>query len=237
MASGEWYLQQQLATLLPLDDGELKQILDYANSLPEEESVAHLKGLLGDTRDAGTFIATYIDTRAASAKDEKLHATVSDVSKLTGEPLGAGGPTSSATVSLADDKARIDTLKPDEHDLKPKQVHHQLAYAPPLGRPPIAGVDSHQRHTNPVIEAARIRSQDEVGTFQPSTISAPDRPIARNAEHAAEPSTAIRHLQYRNRTRARDGLSLQLPDPPISVCEVQAIWRTGNVVASCHVPR
>jgi hypothetical protein len=57
-----WALPQ-LSKLMPLDDESLRQIIAYAESLPNREAADHLQNLLGDTSQALEFIASFNNRR------------------------------------------------------------------------------------------------------------------------------------------------------------------------------
>ncbi|KAM0200757.1 hypothetical protein ACHAPA_008142 [Fusarium lateritium] len=57
----------QLSQLLPLPDEELKQVLDYANTLSTAEAADHFGNLLGDSPQAIEFISSFNSRRQTSA--------------------------------------------------------------------------------------------------------------------------------------------------------------------------
>ena len=144
----QWALPQ-LSHLLPLSEDELKSIIDYVEPLPDSETQEHLQGLLGDSPEANQFLAQFIERREyfrASARKQ-----MSDEKSLAGPgaSVANGGSSSADPVS-----ASIPTV----------QQNAPPAYVPPLGPPPVngGGVRTARNHTNPVIEAARVRAKDEV---------------------------------------------------------------------------
>ncbi|CAK4031513.1 related to C2HC5 finger [Lecanosticta acicola] len=58
-ASLEQWALPRLQQLLPLDDESLKQVLQYASSLPKDASAEHLKNLLGDESKSLEFISSF----------------------------------------------------------------------------------------------------------------------------------------------------------------------------------
>ena len=54
----QWALPR-LQQLLPLDDDSLKQVVQYADSLPKDAAAEHLKNLLGDDARALEFISSF----------------------------------------------------------------------------------------------------------------------------------------------------------------------------------
>ncbi|CAM1510911.1 Fc.00g084240.m01.CDS01 [Cosmosporella sp. VM-42] len=49
----------QLSQLLPLDDNELRQVLDYASTLSKSDAAEHFENLLGDSPQAREFISSF----------------------------------------------------------------------------------------------------------------------------------------------------------------------------------
>ncbi|KAK9234133.1 hypothetical protein V1525DRAFT_428682 [Lipomyces kononenkoae] len=66
MALEQWALPQ-LSELLPLDEESLKQIIVYADALPDAKAAEHLQGLLGDSPQALEFITSFNRHRSAAA--------------------------------------------------------------------------------------------------------------------------------------------------------------------------
>jgi hypothetical protein len=166
MAVHQWELQQRLSTVLPLNDGELMQIITHTDELSVEDACTYFNGLLGDSQEALTFISAYAEARNSPA------STTHNIS-------GAG------TVSESEKQRQMSAdAKPIDVDHKNGAIdekHQQqavpvnqpnAAYAPPPGRPPTHGRQSSSgraphNHTNPLIEAARLRAIDEVGISMP----------------------------------------------------------------------
>ncbi|KAF1831125.1 C2HC5 finger protein [Decorospora gaudefroyi] len=66
MDLSNWALPQ-LSKLLPLDDESLKQIISYAETLPNRETADHLQNLLGDSPQALEFITSFNNRRKPKA--------------------------------------------------------------------------------------------------------------------------------------------------------------------------
>ena len=141
----QWALPQ-LGDLLPLSEGELKQIVSYVETQSDPETETHLHELLGDSPEATQFTAQFIERREflrASARkqmsDEKSSSALNTAGTISNGATGASRPT------------------PDVKGNPP-------AYAPPAGPPPanVAGRAAARHHTNQVIEAAKVRARDEV---------------------------------------------------------------------------
>lgn len=60
-----WALPR-LQQLLPIDDDSLKQVLQYAETLPKDAAAEHLKNLLGDDAKALEFISSFNQRRQAA---------------------------------------------------------------------------------------------------------------------------------------------------------------------------
>ena len=144
----QWALPQ-LSHLLPLSEDELRSIIDYVDPLPDSETQEHLQGLLGDSPEANQFLAQFIERREyfrASARKQ-----MSDEKSLA----GSGVSVANGGSSVADP---THTLRPTDQQNAPP------AYVRPAGPPPAngGGARAALNHTNPVIEAARVRAKDEV---------------------------------------------------------------------------
>lgn len=73
----------QLAKLLPLDDDSLKQIISYAESLPNREAADHLQNLLGNSPQALEFITSFNNRRRpATLPGASQSQSLSDVSEV-----------------------------------------------------------------------------------------------------------------------------------------------------------
>jgi hypothetical protein len=153
MALQNWELQQRLSTVLPLSDGELTQIISHTDSLSVEEACNYFNDLLGDSPEAMKFIASYADTRRAPAQSDPDAKT------------SAGPGTGSAPQPLDKKNGYHDNRRPNQ---QVPTSRSNAGFAPPPGPPPNAQRPSHHEramsynHTNPVIEAARVRATDEV---------------------------------------------------------------------------
>ncbi|PFH56815.1 hypothetical protein XA68_15955 [Ophiocordyceps unilateralis] len=60
----------QLSQLLPLPDDELRQVLDYAATLPKAEAATHFHDLLGDSPLAINFISSFNSQRRAPQSNQ-----------------------------------------------------------------------------------------------------------------------------------------------------------------------
>lgn len=164
MALREWELEQQLAAVLPLGESELNQILSYVGTLSGPEATEYLKDLLGNSSESLRFITAFEESRlpvnevgtrvTMDSKDNGL-APVRDSSLSKGQseskPKVSSGDAEPTTTSHAQSK---------EHQTS-GEVTSSPRYAPPAGPPPRSS-KAVRHHTNQVIEAARVRAQDEV---------------------------------------------------------------------------
>lgn len=80
----------QLSRLLPLPDGELKQVLDYAATLSKSEAVEHFQNLLGDSPDAVDFISSF-NSRRQDRNSGALQPAAS-ASAIDAVPKSTRGP-------------------------------------------------------------------------------------------------------------------------------------------------
>lgn len=162
MALQEWELQQRLSALLPLGEGELNQILSYVATLPTPEAKEYLNDLLGDSPEALKFIAAFNESRADSnpsangmADSKGGQLAPPDYQSPPANPQnGSNMPNPDAKTAFSDSRAT------DQNNAG--QVNQPASFAPPPMPPPTTSRSSARHHTNQVIEAGKIRAQDEV---------------------------------------------------------------------------
>jgi hypothetical protein len=156
----EWELQQQLSTILPLEEAELTQILDHVNRLSTPEATGYFNDLLGDSPEALKFIAAYHDARINTGADGDLGEVKSE-SHRSGQPSSEAVP--EVTRVESGSGAQSTTISNEKGDKwRAPTTAEPPAYAPPPGRPPQPARAPIRLHTNPVIEAGDVRAQDEV---------------------------------------------------------------------------
>lgn len=175
MALREWELQQQLATMLPLSEDELAQVISYAKTLSPSEASKHLSDLLGNSKPALDFVTAFNDNRTPWSTDDAAEK-ISSIE--TSDPLSSR-----------------------ENERDPGLYHHQDAaqisanslsrYFPPSMSPPFSR--SQPLHANPVTEAGRVRAQDEVRSVHHEQQIANNHK-AGNAAKASKSSSPIWHL-------------------------------------------
>lgn len=156
MALQEWELQQRLAAVLPLDERELTQIVSYVNTLPDSEGTEYLSDLLGDSPEAKKFIEAFHESRIAMDRNSSDLGTAGDPSiskNQHGFQTHNGGSDTKPAPSS--------NVQSTKHDA-PAQADSTPRYAPPAGPPPRAARQVVHHHTNKVIEAGKVRAQDEV---------------------------------------------------------------------------
>jgi hypothetical protein len=160
MALQQWELQQSLSTILPLSDGELVQIITHTDQLSVEDACTYFSGLLGDSHEAMSFISAYAEARNHPATTHEGFGT-RKASRSEKQPQMSAD----AKLTGVDDK---NGAGEEKHHRQPVALSQPgAAYAPPPGRPPNHGRQSSSgrvphNHTNPLIEAARLRAIDEV---------------------------------------------------------------------------
>lgn len=130
----EWALPQ-LRCVLPLDDGELLQILAHAAEFPDAKAGEYLQSILGESPESIEFIA-FFTTRRAELLDPQP-GKLSDVSS-----------------SVA--------CKDTAHGFTDTQ-HSQLPDSMPRSRSN-SRVLAVSHYTNAVIEAGKWRARNEVRT-------------------------------------------------------------------------
>lgn len=162
MALQEWELQQRLAAVLPLDERELTQIVSYVNTLPDSEATDYLNGLLGDSPEAKKFVEAFHESRVSMDRNSSDLGTAGDSSLLKsqhGPHTHNGSSDAKAATS-----SNVQSIK---HDAA-AQADPSPRYAPPSDPPPRASRAVVHHHTNKVIEAGKVRAQDEVRLMAPS---------------------------------------------------------------------
>ncbi|KAI1775787.1 zf-C2HC5-domain-containing protein [Hypoxylon cercidicola] len=95
----------QLSRLLPLPEGELKQILDYAATLSKPEAAEHFRNLLGESPEAVDFIASF----NAKRQDPKAPATTA---AAPARPFSGANPATKPSRKPKKPKAQIHTPPP-----------------------------------------------------------------------------------------------------------------------------
>lgn len=137
-------MEQELAAVLPIDEDGSAQILSHANNISLEDACSYLYDLLGDSEEVMSFLDKYRKARAS----RELTAPQGDGKNQSKTMLRTQRP---------DSKILSDT---DRSSMTPsKDTSAPRNYDPPPGLPPV-----HQ-HTNPVIEAGRVRARDEVSSL------------------------------------------------------------------------
>lgn len=130
----DWALPQ-LRRVLPLDDGELLQILARAANLPDAKAAEYLQSILGESAESIKFIA-FFAARRAELPDP--------------QPGNLSGISSPAAC-----KDTVHGFTDTRHPQLPDNM------PPSKGNSRILAVG---HHTNAVIEAGKWRARDEVRT-------------------------------------------------------------------------
>lgn len=173
----------KLRQLLPLDDSELTQIIEYTAKLPadkDDEAKAHLEGLLGDSPDATAFISEFVkhrsDVAAAPPQSQSQTNGTSSTDSNGGPPTYApppGPPPGRAPATHPNGSAHAPAHVPTNSGAPPSGPNPDNApppsyYAPPGSSMPIASSSNSNnvfgftnRHTNAIIQASNIRARDE----------------------------------------------------------------------------
>lgn len=168
MALQQWAIPE-LSPLLPLDESELKQIVDYASTLSDAEAARHFGELLGDSPEALRFITSFNEQRgevtagmSQPVADSKGH----QFAPPSYPPPSGNKPTYSNDTKqngIGDAAGLGSGSGGPQHNGGNKQGPPP-SYAPPAGAPPVNGTSRTvaHHHTNQVIEAAKVRAKDEV---------------------------------------------------------------------------
>lgn len=154
------WAQPQLREFLPLEDEDLEQIIRYAATLSGPEIIAHFTELLGDSPDTMQFAVAFKQKKAEMATDEPVHGT--HTKDANGEKPSTSEKQHSIPNGLsAKSNGEMSAFQESKQRAPPTGA--PPSYAPPAGPPPAPGADRRniRRHTNPVIEAGRIRAEDE----------------------------------------------------------------------------
>ncbi|QIX01677.1 hypothetical protein AMS68_007194 [Peltaster fructicola] len=89
-------LLQRLQALLPLEENELKQVLDYSATLPSDAAKTHLQELLGDGPEAAQFIDDFQHRQTeTSLADSMKNTHIYDTDVKTGNGIPASDVKSS----------------------------------------------------------------------------------------------------------------------------------------------
>lgn len=210
MALQQWALPR-LQGLLPLDEGELEQIVSYASKLSDSETVQHLENLLGDSPQSLAFITSFVQRRAelhAGRPTDKTDNVGEEFAAPTYPPPSFGGQAdgrssdSKNTTHSSNEKASMALAANSDKGLRQQNSHMDSAppaYAPSPGPWPAGGPTFHRPHTNEVNEAGKLRARDEVRSGscpKRHEVAAAliDSLAARNAATAAKSSIPVSHL-------------------------------------------
>ncbi|XXG95149.1 hypothetical protein Hte_001409 [Hypoxylon texense] len=109
----------QLSRLLPLPDGELKQVLDYAATLSKPEAAEHFRNLLGESPEAVDFIASF----NAKRQDPKAKAKAS----ANANAASSANTATAATEPVRPWQGANPVPKPARRPKKPKAQLHTPA--------------------------------------------------------------------------------------------------------------
>lgn len=180
-------LLPQLRKLLPLDDSELTQIIDYTAKLSnDDEAAAHLEGLLGDEPEAVLFVTDFVKHRGElsarpqqpSTQTNGAHPTDDKGGPPTYAPPAGPPPGHAAAASDHGPDAKgpngpggpggpngANSGAPPSGP-NPDNAPPPSYFAPPSASTPVASANNNvfgftNRHTNAVIQASNIRARDE----------------------------------------------------------------------------
>ncbi|KAL9089200.1 MAG: hypothetical protein Q9159_002671 [Coniocarpon cinnabarinum] len=176
------WAKSQLAKLLPLDDGSLKQIIDQAQSLPTDAASENLKSLLGDSPQALEFISSFNQRRPGQK------ANVSNSNRTTQDALNHEGLSEVPRVTrkAKSKKQPLNNLPP------PRQVEEQAS-----------SQRAYKKHEEGDYMPAKARPTRIAHTF-----ALQDGPDAKQTPSPTRPSPSI---DATNAPNAKSNHSLKLP--------------------------
>ncbi|CAK7215169.1 hypothetical protein SCUCBS95973_002389 [Sporothrix curviconia] len=159
----------RLRKLLPLDDADLTQVIDYAAKLPsDDEAASHLQDLLGESPEAVAFVADFVQQRGTQTQSSEKRTngavTAPAADTKSGEPpqyAPPPGPPPNHNVKGAPPPSGPPS-GPNPNNAPPPSYFAPAA--PPA--PSYAATTSNiygfaNRHTNALIQAGNIRARDE----------------------------------------------------------------------------
>jgi hypothetical protein len=164
-----WELQQwavpRLGQLLPLTESELEQVVAQTTDLPDEAAEKHFHELLGDSEEAVRFRSEFMDRRREGGGE-----TLMDMKGID-ERSKADMESKSHAPGESQSPVAADTSAVEKGDAVPPTS----GFKPPPMPPPSYSAGSNDstgtnnsistlKHTNAVIEAAKVRAKDEVRT-------------------------------------------------------------------------
>lgn len=163
----------QLSQLLPLPEGDLQQVLDYAATLSKLDAVSHFSNLLGDSPLAIDFISSFNSRR----KDPTPAATSAPAS------APASGPSSSTESPDAVPKPRKGgkKKKPPLHTPQPRRVDDYAAPSGNVYSKKINDLDyipQNQRASAPTSQHASRSGTPKPAAPTPATTQKEQRPSA-----------------------------------------------------------
>lgn len=155
LALRQWALPE-LRKLLPLNDGELEQILSYTGMLPDSEATQNLETLLGDSPESLQFIASYIEHRAVLNAAKQAGSSDNQNTAYWHTSRGTAGKFSAAS------SGQVPTQRNSSMASDPPVYDAPLRRWPAIGCADSAGGFVRHYHTNEVVEASNRRAVDEV---------------------------------------------------------------------------
>ncbi|CAK7275402.1 hypothetical protein SEPCBS57363_006661 [Sporothrix epigloea] len=164
----------RLRNLLPLDDAELTQIVEYTAKLPSnDEAASHLQGLLGDSPEAVEFVTDFVKYKSDLAQPDSKQSydgavsapapTVDERSRSTPQYAPPPGPPPGHAAAASSQPLKKDTPYTDKTDNAPPPSYSAAAAPPPASNSSSASnvFGFQNRHTNALIEASNVRARDE----------------------------------------------------------------------------
>ncbi|CAK7209954.1 hypothetical protein SBRCBS47491_000621 [Sporothrix bragantina] len=167
----------RLRKLLPLDDAELNQVIDYTAKLSsDDEAASHLQGLLGDSPEAVEFVADFVKHRGelAQPSSNQTNGTAAAPSPPAKDENSGQSPQYAPPPGPPpnrDGKGPA-PLNPDAKGVPPSGPNPDNAPPPSYFAPAAPPAPSYNsatsnvygfatKHTNALIQAGNIRARDE----------------------------------------------------------------------------
>ncbi|TKA69859.1 hypothetical protein B0A55_08918, partial [Friedmanniomyces simplex] len=223
-ASLETWALPRLQQLLPLDEESLKQVIQYADSLPRDAAAEHLKNLLGDESKALEFISSFNMRRqnAPASSQLKAQATGRDIQQQA-PAVGAGGgaPRGSNNRSGRGGKKRANI-----HALPPRRVEGSgsvggTAYKKPNEEDYIPRAErSRQTHKELIEDNLALRERPPDATQMPlitDDASATSKPITSKPPPSAAGPLISDALSPRNKPSSTQSSRTASPVPKAKV--------------------
>ncbi|TKX24169.1 hypothetical protein C1H76_3580 [Elsinoe australis] len=179
-----WALPR-IERLLPIDQDSLKEVLNYADSLPKDAAAEHLKNLLGDSAQSLEFISSFNQRRRNAPMQSNSAPSSKPSSRQPSPPADGGVP-----------RARSRQQKPKKniHALPARQIedrgNYGGAYVKKDEEDYMAGSSKHSKvKDNSLASALSLASTPDISPEPPTTNAGVPSIISASA--SLQPSPAM----------------------------------------------